>query len=211
MIKKMVYREYEEKAQRVINHFYTEPVQVPIDIEHLISLCDIDIIPLKNLRNDFNAKGLIVRNPRGGFDIIIDQDHWYNDEFYYRFTLAEELAHILLHVDYYKTAKNVTDVVSIHNSMSEDEYRMMEQQARNTGSYLLFPRISTLHFFEDWIRAENGNLVRNSSSRTQLCEYVAEELSPILCTSSATLKHILLYRYPEPLLIDSIISRMRGA
>lgn len=47
MIKKMMYKEYELQALRVINHFFTEPTSVPIDIEMVINRLKIDIIPFK--------------------------------------------------------------------------------------------------------------------------------------------------------------------
>ena len=209
MIKKMTYKEYESEALRVINHFYTEPTSVPIDIEMTINRLNIDILPFKNLRNDFGAKGMIVRNASGGFDIVIDEDHWFSDDFYYQFTLAEELAHLLVHTDLYKDAKSVCDIFKIQQRLSSDEYSMIEQQARNIASYILFPRTSMTKYLLDWAELNHRQKsLGRFKTKTELGEYIINALSPKLETSTQVLKLTLLKRFPEPLLIDSIIQHL---
>ena len=59
-----------------------------------------------NLKKDFDIRGVVIKK-RAGFDIGIDYDHYMEgrQELYYRFTIAEELAHILVHSDYFDLAK----------------------------------------------------------------------------------------------------------
>jgi len=209
MIKKLMYKEYELHAQRVINHFFTEPTSVPIDIEMVINRLKIDIIPFKNLRNDFGAKGMIVRNPSGGTDIVIDEDHWFSDDFYFQFTLAEELAHLIVHADLYKDAKSVGDVVRIQQKMSLDEYSMIEQQARNIASYILFPRVSITKYLLDWVEQNHGHkALYRLKTKKELSDYIIQDISPKLVTSAQVLSLTLLKRYPEPLLIDLVIQHL---
>lgn len=152
---------------------------------------------------------MIVRNPSGGTDIVIDEDHWFSDDFYYKFTLAEELAHLLVHAGLYKDAKSVGDVVRIQQKMDSDEYSMIEQQARNIASYILFPRVSMTKYLIDWAGLNNRQKALNRfRTKKELSDYIIQEISPKLVTSAQVLSLTLLKRYPEPLLIDLVIQHL---
>ena len=63
----------------------------------------------------------------------------------YRFTLAEELAHIILHSDIYKEVKTFDDYFKAERSISEDSYHRLDRNAKELAGIILMPRYTFIN------------------------------------------------------------------
>jgi len=63
----------------------------------------------------------------------------------YRFTLAEELAHIILHSDIYKEVKTFNDYFKAERSISEDSYHRLDRNAKELAGIILMPRYTFIN------------------------------------------------------------------
>ncbi len=58
----------------------------------------------------------------------------------YRFTLAEELAHFLIHNDLYKDCKNIAERIEKESLLTRQELWFLETNAKALGSAILMPK-----------------------------------------------------------------------
>ncbi|NPV01774.1 MAG: ImmA/IrrE family metallo-endopeptidase [Brevinematales bacterium] len=209
MIRKMSYEDYRRTAYAFIEKVgMNNCTDLPLDIEIMIDIAGHNIIGIHDLRKRFRTKGVVLKTI-DGFDIAIDYDHWMGekDEIYYRATLAEELAHILIHSYLYDKAKTLEDSIRVKNGKNDEEYKIQEQQARNVASFLLLP---------DWIFNEYvlKHIEKNIDfykkeyffDKENLIYAISVKLEKELCLSSYWISNIILYRYPN-LLIDKILEQ----
>jgi Zn-dependent peptidase ImmA (M78 family) len=103
--------------------------QIPVDVEKLVDvILKINIIPIPSLYRSQEINAFISNDFK---KIYIDEYLYINLEPQYRFTLAHELGHMVLHESYYRQY-GITDIASYHryvNSITEDEYALLETQA----------------------------------------------------------------------------------
>lgn len=208
-IKTITYREYHQIANSFIRqvgfHLKTD---LPLDIEQMIYVAGHHIVPITNLFREFSAKGVLIKKI-SGFDIGIDRNHWMDDnqDLFFRFTLAEELAHILIHAPIYNGLTTVAEVISFLNDLPDEEYKKLDQQARNVASYLLFPQNLLENFIINFCE-ENINQLKSEDfySKESLAGYIAEKTYRKLFVSKQVIAQILIYRYPR-LIIDIVLER----
>lgn len=100
--KKYTYAQLKEISENFLGKNNFRKGIIPTDIEMLIEKSGIIIEAIDDLRKDFSVKGLVAKDVKddGRIKIFIDTRHYEEDAFEYKFTLAEELAHILLHMDF---------------------------------------------------------------------------------------------------------------
>ncbi len=174
-----------------------------MDIENLIDKAGITIHPVPFLFRDFGVKGTVLKKI-GGYDIAIEETHYNEHEFYYRFTLGEELSHIILHEQLIAGISSLADVQAYHRSLSDKEYKQIEQQARALTSQLLLPS----HLFDDlileWVDRNISSLrLCKFYDKNELAEHIAENIYRDLKISKNVVKHSIL-RHPDPA-IDKVL------
>ncbi len=185
---------------------------IPTDIEILIEKSGIIIEAIDDLRKDFSVKGLVAKDVRddGRVKIFIDARHYEEDTFEYKFTLAEELAHILLHMDFYDGINDVEDYIRKYKSIDDYNYRIFEQQARNLASFLLLPETETNKYV---IRFIDDNVEDYKPINFQSADDFSNRIS-ILISRKLKLSHHVIYwtitkRYPNKI-IDIIVDKYTG-
>jgi Zn-dependent peptidase ImmA (M78 family) len=97
------------------------------------SACGYSIIPVPGLADIADAY-----IPITGKRIYIDEEQYLSASFRVRFTLAEELAHILLHVPLFQ-GKSSKEIEELRDNISDTEYQAMERQAKHLAGCLLMP------------------------------------------------------------------------
>jgi Zn-dependent peptidase ImmA (M78 family) len=113
---------------------------VPVNIERFIDVgLGIDIVTKEGLTEEIGADGFLTRNRRV---IYIDSYVGVWRERLFRFTLAHELAHWLLHEHVYDVAtfNSPTEWLSFMRSLPEEVRLPMEWQANALAGLLLVPR-----------------------------------------------------------------------
>jgi len=113
--------------------------KIPIDIEKLFdNILQINIIPFPGLYKDFDINAFTSSNLE---KIYIDEYLYLNLEPQYRFTLAHELGHIILHKYFYEQfkIKDKDSYIDFLSSVDETEYGHLEYQANCFAGHFLVP------------------------------------------------------------------------
>ncbi|MFA5086366.1 MAG: ImmA/IrrE family metallo-endopeptidase [Candidatus Paceibacterota bacterium] len=112
---------------------------IPIDIEMVAEKeLGIKIIPIPNLIRLASVDALITSK----WDIVFTDDFYYSErENRFRFSLAHELGHYVLHKEVYEAfgIKNIDDYNKFFNDMTQENYSLFESQANRFANYLLIP------------------------------------------------------------------------
>jgi len=113
--------------------------EIPIPIEEIIEFeLGMDIIPMDNLFQEFGTDGFLANNFQA---LYIDNYMMTNRENRYRFTLAHEIGHRILHKDFYerKDIKSIDDWIELINTLDSDQYSWFERHAYNFAGLVLVP------------------------------------------------------------------------
>ena len=206
-IKYLKYDEYQTLAHSFLKSVdVNSNSQFPFEIDLLADKAGYKIKPVSNLKKDLGVKGCVLKFAGGIFQIAIDDKHYMDDEFYYPVTIAEELGHILAHDYIYENINSLKEAIDFHSTLNEQEYRMMEQQARNVGSNILIPSFLLKSFLIGFCKKQDKKIRRNKfDSKEDLAEFIAYKISPILKIS----KNVVFYalkRYPDRAIDTVVIS-----
>lgn len=158
---------------------------VPVDIDRLVdNILGINVIPFPSLFKSFDVNAFISNDFR---KVYIDEYLYLNLESQYRFTLAHELGHMVLHSGYYKQFKidSIASYVKFVAGIGEDQYKLIETQANHFAGLFLVPAAALRgHFLE-----QAKDIVRFISSRYKrqrrdnylgtAIELISHKLSPI--------------------------------
>ena len=210
--KKYTYIQYKEIAENFLKEKNFSKGIIPTDIEMLIEKSGIIIEAIDDLRKDFSVKGLVAKDVKdvGRIKIFIDTRHYEEDTFEYRFTLAEELAHILLHMDFYEGINDIEDYIKKYKSIDDENYRKYEQQARNLASFLLLPE---KEFNDEVIDFIDANIEDYKIFNFQSAEDFSDKISNLI-SKKYELSHHVIYttivsRYPNRV-VDIIVDKYTG-
>lgn len=113
---------------------------IPVKIEEIVEIgLKIRIIPIPGLMSEYGVDAQITSDFKS---IYVDQKNYENNTNRFRFSLAHEIGHYVLHKGFYKNLKisNFSDVMNFVSTISEEEYSYLEVQANKFGNYLLLPR-----------------------------------------------------------------------
>lgn len=113
---------------------------IPVPIEFIVeSRFDMDIVPVPGLQAEFDVVAFITKDMR---EIRVDEYVYLNRPNRYRFSLAHELAHRILHPDLWNEI-DFDDVQSwkavIEESIPEREYGFIEFHANCFAGVVLVP------------------------------------------------------------------------
>ena len=113
--------------------------KLPIPIEEIAeSKLDIEIIPVKRLKKDYDVDGCLVSSLSR---IFIDFDLYMDQENRTRFTLAHEIGHLILHYEIFQELKIKTesDLYKLTENTSNEDYKWLEYQAYSFAGHVLVP------------------------------------------------------------------------
>lgn len=140
-----------DRLRRIAADFLTEhhaAGTIPIPIERIAELrFQLDIVPVPGLQDEFDVDAFVTSDLR---EIRVDQFIQENRPARYRFSLAHELAHIVIHQDILKALKfsTIKQWKEAMRSIPEDQYTWIEWQAYCLGGLILVPEIPLKDLFE---------------------------------------------------------------
>jgi hypothetical protein len=143
---------------------YNPKGTIPVPIEEIIEFeFGINIIPMPDLHKLFEIDGFTSSDL---LDITVDQYVYENRPGRYRFTLAHEIGHVVLHADIYRAKKfqRVSEWMKFVNLIPQETHRWLEYQAYSFGGLVLAPREPLKKFTKeavDQIRKEGIDLKKN--------------------------------------------------
>lgn len=189
-------RSYERKEIREVaeeyltDHFpgYPRGVEVPIDIELLLEKDGfrINVLPEFTSRAIGHEGALLWNKEEKSFVIyvtekLIDPQRSYGNR--YRYTLAEELGHSILHADKFKELETSDDAIEYYDAILAEDIKRMDREARYFAANILIPYLplwEKIRVLVDILKEENKRFIDYNDFLGHTAKHFAElfEVSP---------------------------------
>lgn len=180
--------------------------EIPIDIEYIVEFnLEMDIIYQPGLRKAAETDGFITSDFSA---IYIDADVYDHYPYRFRFTLAHEVGHYVLHQSYFAqlTITSLEDWFTFFRELDQRDYGKLEYQGYTFGGYLLVPPTILKDQFLDGLERADPLIkqAKEAGLKKQhyipyVIDFMAEKLSPIFKVSTqCMIKRIekdLLYKF----------------
>lgn len=134
----MEYEEIRKKADDFLRAYHASG-ELPIPVEEIVELqLNLDIVPIPGLHAFIETDGFLYGNLSA---IAVDDFVYNNRPARYRFTLAHEVGHFVLHSQVFKSAQtnNSRDWKKFVSSLPERIYSRAEYQAYSFAGLILVP------------------------------------------------------------------------
>ncbi len=165
---------------------------LPIPIELIADMCGVSIIPTKDLKSIWGIDAFITSSFSA---IVIDQFSFENYEERARFTIAHELAHLILHRNVYRSL-NINDENSYIDFQSNGDPKVkkrMEAQAYIFAGYVLMPKEQFKQDFNRLINSYGG--LEHTTAEDFI--YLSDELSSKYKVSGESLRRQIELEFPS--------------
>lgn len=132
------YDQLRDEAARFLRTYHPSG-SVPIPIEEIVDLqLKIDIIPTPGLLDNFDVDAFITSDMES---IYVDEFIYRSRRSRYRFTLAHEIAHAVLHQKAFRALSfdSIDSWKGVQQKMSDEQHAWLEFQARAFAGYALVP------------------------------------------------------------------------
>jgi len=181
--------ELERRAEELLRRCCGWPPSIPVDIEFLVAEEPgvlLDILPA--LQDMCGVAGLARYEPETDtMRIIIDAevaDH--PSASFYRFTVAEEFAHVLLHRDIMIQVRTLEDLLALH---AWRDYPEIDRNAKRLAAALLMPTITVAqearHLYPLLVKAAGFG------DQAALQAHLEERLARLHGVSASAMRHRL--------------------
>lgn len=167
-IKFYTHQELETFAEVFLDNFHKPKNSFPIEID-VIAEADlkIGIYPFSELEERYGLHGYLALSLE---KIYVDQKLMDLDLFEkrYRFTVAEEIGHYVLHKNIFDGVKTPEDYMDAYGKISAKEYAKMDMDAKHLGGAILMPsdlfRKKSLEYATSVPVLNSGSLFRHLSN-----------------------------------------------
>jgi hypothetical protein len=154
---------------------------IPINIEHVIeSNYRMDIVPLPNLQRVFDIEGFSTSD----FSAINVDQFVYEQRYYrYRFTLAHELGHKVLHQKYLSEFKfsSIAEWKNMVDQINPSDRSKMEYQGYTFAGLVLVPQEFLKTEFKEQLRLLKPRIEQAQLNDLSRDDYVHTVLDEITC------------------------------
>jgi hypothetical protein len=142
-----------DALRKIANRFLMEhhpSGEIPIPIEEIVEFeLELDIVPVPGLQDEFDIEAFITSDLT---EIRVDQFIQSKRPARYRFSLAHEVAHFLVHQDIFKELRKFSTIAEwkdVITTIPEEPYSWIEWQAYALAGLILVPSITLKDLFED--------------------------------------------------------------
>lgn len=126
----------ESLAGEFLSQFHDKK-KLEVDIEYILEgKLGYMILPFSSLAEFHGIEAAVLPKRK---TIYVDQYLMDYKERKYRFTLAEELSHIILHKELYAECSDIDDMYDIYEKISAEDYHRMDRNAKYLASAMLLP------------------------------------------------------------------------
>ena len=178
------------------------PVRIPVNIELIVEKGGdfANLLPVNNLKQEHDTYGCLVRDAGSGKMIVaVDEYMAENNETTYRFTLAEEVAHFILHGEIFREATSIQSWTALCSAITPRLYWQMDRNAKYLAGALLMPQEPlNRHVREAYQKHFCQSEIMNEKHLRAL---IAKRLAPLYNVSD---EHAMFYR-----LSNQAISEMK--
>lgn len=132
--------EIEVITSRILSQAHPTGITIPIDIDRLAEGNEFvdDIVPIDLLDDRFKVAAVLNRKPNGHFDILVDEDTFNYRRARASFSIAHELAHIVLHSQICSNCRTIEDVIVLRQRI-EKAYDFIERNVNYFAGAILMP------------------------------------------------------------------------
>ena len=146
----IAYSDIEQVAEQLLQTHGLDGC-IPVDVEAMERKMRLDIIPVPGLRGDrIDTDGCV-----GGIDVIYVDEKLLNggNAERYRFTLAHEIGHIVLHADFLNSfvPESVEEWIAALGCLTEQDRKRLERQAHRFAAALLMPAQLVSRRFDEYV------------------------------------------------------------
>ena len=170
------------RAEEFLTQYHPER-KIPIPIEEIVEFkFGINIIPIPNLFPLIEVDGFTSSSLR---EIYVDEGMLSRVPTRYRFTLAHEIGHIVLHRRVFETTKidSLASWMNFYAGLSDLERNAWELQAYNFAGLVLVPRVDLKRRVQEILSKPLSSIkaAKNAKiSRQKYLPYVVEEIATLL-------------------------------
>lgn len=195
-----------EKSKEIVERYLREKDfyknKVPINVEILAIKCGHPVETIPDLRNKFGCKGTAWYNKeKNRFEIYIDSYHYQYQGGSSQFTIAEELAHIIIHAEIFKQVESAKDRLALDKNTTESTHMVIEKQAKQVASELLLPTSFFYTYAREWITINLQNIIADRpANESDLLNYIGKKLGDKLGLSGMIIIKALTRQFKEPLI-----------
>lgn len=152
------YEDLRKKADEFLAT-YNPSGAIPVPIEEIVEFdFGINVVPVLGLQREFEVEGFTSSDLK---NIYVDE-YVYTDYLNrYRFTLAHEIGHIILHRNLYNTNRisSIAGWKEFINSMTEEEHGWLEYQGYAFAGLVLVPRESLIKHTSELVKKIKGKKI----------------------------------------------------
>lgn len=181
---------------------------IPVDIETLAQEMGYRVHALERIHERTGLRGTgFLKLPEDRLEIVVDCYHYENYPYPAKFTIAEELSHLLIHEEHFRHIRTPEDRIDFERNLTEEQDKEFQGQAKRYGSYFLVPNDLFLPLCEDWIANNYNDIVKdNPQNDNELISFLAERLQHKVEASNIVLTKVFNRYLPTGVkLIDHLI------
>ena len=171
------YVDIQNQVEKFLDQF-NENRDLPVPIEEIAEFkLQLEVIPVQGLLSDFDIDGFCSLDLSR---IWVDQQTMQRSSNRYRFTIAHEVGHLVLHRDLFSKFQinSIEEWMDFISGFDEREYGWFEQHAYNFAGLVLVPANELKLGFDEGIgklRQQGTN--PNDLESSMLIQYVSHYLS----------------------------------
>jgi Zn-dependent peptidase ImmA (M78 family) len=170
------YQEIGNKAEALLKQYHPSQ-DIPIPIEEIIELkLELNIFPFPRLYKDHGLNGFLSHDLT---TIYVDEVQYNQFNEKYRYTLAHELGHYVLHKAFYDelTFQSTEEYVRWRISMPAEEIGWFETQGEWFAGQLLVPTNQLIDTCKKVIANHKNDFKKMSSIPDDIWSYIAIEIA----------------------------------
>ena len=185
-------KDISRKAEEFLKKYHPS-LSPPVPIEEIIEFqFHIDIVPLHGLHRAFEVDGFTSNDLT---TISVDAFVQESRPGRYRFTLAHEIGHVVLHRDFFlqHTFSSIAEWKEFSQSISPRDYGVIEWQAYQFAGFILVPPKVLRAAYNDAIElARNKGILRGKYIEPVARQYVANWLAKKFVVSSEVIERCMV-------------------
>lgn len=168
--------------------------EIPVQIEKIVEYdLGMDIVPAPGIQQFVNTDAFTS----GDFSSIwVDEDVYNNRYYRYRFSLAHEVGHVIMHKKYLMEIEfaNLDEYKAFIDELDERDHSKMEYQGYTFGGLVLVPRERLKMYFQEelkkvkrYIDQARDNKIARNAYLSYVVDKIASNLSPVFEVSTGVL------------------------
>lgn len=161
--------------------------EIPIPIEHIVEFqLGMDIVPMNDLYRTVSVNGYLSSDLTC---IFVDQTQYEQYEQKFRFTLAHEAGHYVLHKDCYETVDwtSIADFTEFYQTVDQHEMSWFETQGHWFAEQVLVPKKQLVEVSTSVVRENVDHLRPLGELSEEAWSYLANEIAKPFNVSPAVI------------------------